>query len=164
MAVDMFLTIKGVKGETQDKVFKDKGGMDILSWSWGVSNGGGGHYGGGSGAGKANFQDISLTKFMDGASSAIMGHCAEGEHFDEATLTVRRAGGKGGPVDYYKVVMSDVLVSSYSTGGSGGEDALTETVSLNFKKVETTYTTQTNTGGKGKPDVFAYDIAANTKA
>ena len=58
MATDMFLELKGVEGETIDKVYKDKKAMDILAWSWGMSNTGTFHAGSGGGAGKANVQDL----------------------------------------------------------------------------------------------------------
>ena len=60
MAVDMFLALKGeIKGEAQDA--KHKGEIDVLAWSWGLSQSGSFHVGGGGGAGKANFQDISFS-------------------------------------------------------------------------------------------------------
>ena len=165
MAMDMFLyfdTASGIKGETKDKVYKTKGGIDVLAWSWGLSNSGSAHMGAGQGAGKANFQDISFTKYIDLASTKLMTSCATGTHIKEAKLIIRKAGGS--PLEYLLIDLSDCLISSYSTGGSGGEDRLTENVSLNFAVVKIDYKTQKEDGTEGTDKGnFAYDIPANSK-
>ncbi|MGO9992906.1 MAG: Hcp family type VI secretion system effector [Steroidobacteraceae bacterium] len=167
MAMDMFLTFDSsanIKGETVDSVYKSKNGIDVLAWSWGVSNSGSAHTGGGMGAGKANFQDISFTKYVDLASPALMDSCAKGTHIPTAKLIVRKAGGASA-LEYLVFSLDNVLVSSYSTGGSGGEDRLTENVSLNFAKVTVDYATQQSKDGTAGPKGnFGYDIAANTTA
>lgn len=158
MAVDMFLNIEGeIQGESQDDKHKDE--IDVLAWSWGVSQSGSFHVGGGGGAGKANFQDISVTKWLDKSSPILMLYCANGDHFDKATLTVRKAGKK--PLEYLIITMKKVLVTSVSTGGSGGEDRLTENVSLNFRDVEVLYTEQKPTGDAGAKPEFKWSIAEN---
>jgi len=154
MAVDMFLELEGVKGESVDKVHKDK--IDILAWSWGLSNTGTLHH-----AGKANFQDISITKFIDAASPNLMLFCANGKHFAKGKLIIRKAGEN--PLEYLVIELTKVMVSSYSTGGSGGEERLTENVVLNFAQVKVEYVTQTEKGGKGTPQAFGWNIAENVK-
>src|SRR6185437_11998304 len=136
MAVDMFLELDGIKGETSDKAFKSKNAMDLLAWSWGTF-----HSGTGGGAGKANFQDISVTKYIDLASPNLMLYCANGKHVTKGTITIRKAGEN--PLEYLKISMKNILVTSYSTGGSGGEERLTENVSLNFAEVKVEYAQQT---------------------
>lgn len=157
MAVDMFLKLDKIGGESQDD--GHKGEIDVLAWSWGMSQSGNMHLGGGGGSGKVAIQDISITKYVDKASATLMKYCSHGDHIGEAMLTVRKAGGK--PLEYIKIKMTDVLVSSISTGGSGGEDRLTENVSLNFAKVENVYTEQKPTGEAGAEVEFKYDISAN---
>lgn len=159
MAVDMFLQIEGgkLKGESQDHAHKDE--IDVLAWSWGCSQSGSFHVGGGGGAGKANFQDISVTKFVDKASPILMLYCANGDHFPEAKLTVRKAGKT--PIEYLTIMMKKVLVTSVSTGGSGGEDRLTENVSLNFAQCMVKYIEQKEDGSEGDKPEFKWDIAAN---
>ncbi len=158
MAVDMFLAIKGeIDGEAQDDKHKDE--IDVLAWSWGLSNSGSFHAGGGGGAGKANFQDISVTKWIDKSSAILMVYCAKGDHFTNAKLTVRKSGAK--PLEYLIIEMEKVLITSISTGGSGGEDKLTENVSLNFAKVEVKYKEQKPDGSGGAEKIFQWDIAAN---
>ena len=159
MAVDMFLELDKIKGETQDSIYKAKGGIDVLAWSWGMSQSGTTHQGGGGGAGKANFQDVSITKYVDKSSPTVMQYLTKGTHIVKGTLTVRKAGDK--PLEYIKVEMEDIMVTSVSTGGSGGEDRLTENLSLNFSKFKVIYTEQTKDGSKGSAPEFAHDIAAN---
>jgi type VI secretion system secreted protein Hcp len=160
MAVDMFLELAGIKGESTDKTHKGK--IDILSWSWGLSNTGTFHHGSGGGAGKAEFADITITKYIDLASADLMAYCASGKHFAKGKIIVRKAGDK--PLEYLTIELEKVLVASYSTGGSGGDDRLTESFSLNFSKVKVDYATQDEKGGKGTPASFAWDIGANSKS
>lgn len=159
MAVDMFLELDGVKGESKDSVHGGK--MDILAWSWGVANSGTFHSGSGGGSGKAAFQDISITKYVDAASATLMLYCANGKHFKKGKLIVRKAGET--PLEYIIIELENILVSSYSTGGSGGEERLTENVSLNFQKIKVQYWTQAESGGKGDSFNFGWDIAGNVK-
>lgn len=142
MAVDMFIKIGGVKGESRDSAHKDE--IDVLAWSWGMSQSGTMHGGGGGGSGKVNVQDLSFTKYLDASTPNLMQFCCNGKHIPEATLTVRKAGEN--PVEYMIITMTDLLISSVSTGGSGGEDRLTENVTLNFAKVKVKYTPQDEKG------------------
>jgi len=142
MAVDILIKIAGVDGESLIQDHEDE--IDVLAWSWGLSQSGSMHMGGGAGAGKVNVQDVSLTKYVDKATPNLMRACCNGEHFSEATLTVRKAGKDA--LDYLKIKMSPVLVTSVGTGASSGEDRLTENVTLNFAKVEVAYTPQKEDG------------------
>ena len=118
MAVDMFIKIDGIKGESADDKHKEE--IDVLSWSWGMNQSGSAHMGGGAGAGKVNVHDLSFTKYVDKGSNLLLSGCFKGTHYKEALLTVRKAGDK--PLEYIKVTMEEVMVTSVSTGGSGGED------------------------------------------
>lgn len=157
MAVDMFLKIDDIKGESADKTHKES--IDVLSWSWGLSQSGSTHVGTGGGAGKVNVQDLSFTKHIDSSSPNLMKMCCNGKHFKQALLTVRKAGEH--PLEYLKIKLVDVLISAVSTGGSGGEDRLTENVTLNFGKFEVIYTPQTATGAGGANITVAWNIPAN---
>jgi type VI secretion system secreted protein Hcp len=122
--VDMFIKLDTIDGEAQDS--KHKKEIDVLSWSWGMSNAGSAHSGGGAGAGKVNVQDLAFTKWVDSASPKLFLACCSGKHLKDATLVVRKAGDK--PVEYLKIQMDGVFIAAVSTGGSGGEDRLTENV------------------------------------
>lgn len=157
MAVDMFLKLGNIKGESVDGNHKDS--IDVLAWSWGMSQSSSTHIGGGGGSGKVHVQDISFTKYIDASSHALIQACCNGEHFDKALLTVRKAGKT--PLEYIKISMEEVIISSVNTGGSGGEDRLTENVTLNFAKFKYEYTTQDKTGGQGNTMTANWDIAKN---
>lgn len=157
MAVDMFLKLNGIEGESLDD--KHKGEIDILAWSWGMSQTGSFHTGPGGGAGKANFQDLSLTKYVDLASPLLQLFTANGDHMADATLTVRKAGKT--PLEYIIITMKKVMVTSVSIGGSAGEERLTENVTLNFAQVSFAYSSQKDTGGKDKEKFFKWDVPAN---
>jgi type VI secretion system secreted protein Hcp len=158
MAIDTFLKVGDVKGESQVKGFEDQ--IQVLAWSWGMSQSGTTHIGAGGGAGKVNVQDLSFTHYVDAASPTLMHACCTGKHFPDATLTMRKAGGD--PLPYYTVKLKDLIVTSVSSGGSSGEDLLTENVTLNFASFEVAYQPQDAKGAKkGGAIEVKYDIAKN---
>jgi len=159
MAMDMFIKIGELKGEAKDSVHK--GEIDVLAWSWGISNSGSAQTGGGAGAGKCNVQDLSFTKWLDKSSPDLLLACCNGKHYPSATLTVRKAGEK--PLEYLMITLEELIVTSVSTGGSGGEDRLTENVTLNFARVKVNYKEQTPTGGVGDKPEMGWNIAENVK-
>jgi len=158
MAVDMFLKLGDIKGESEDKDKKDW--IEVLAWSWGMSQSGTMHTGTGGGTGKVSVQDISLTKYVDKSTPDIMKKVSNGEHYAKAELVVRKAGKE--PLEYIKWTFTDVIVTSYNTGG-GGEEQVTENLTLNFRKYRCEYQAQDNTTGKkkGGPVPVEYDIAKN---
>jgi len=160
MSVDMFLKLDDIKGESVDDGHKDE--IDVLSWSWGMSQSGTTHSGGGGGAGKVSVNDLSITKNVDKGSPILALSCCNGKHFKKAVLTVRKAGEK--PLEYIKITMEEILVSAISTGGSGGQDRITENVTFNFAKFKMEYTPQKPDGSGDAAVEGAWDIAGNVKA
>jgi type VI secretion system secreted protein Hcp len=160
MALDIFIKIGELKGESVDDKHKDE--VQVLAWSWGMSQSGTTHSGSGAGAGKVAVQDLSFTHYIDKASPNLMLACADGKHFSEALLTVRKAGEK--PLEFLKITMTDLIVTSVTTGGSGGEDRLTENVSLNFAKFKVEYTPQKKDGSGDAPVTIGWDIARAREA
>ena len=68
------------------------------------------------------------------------------------------------PGAYVKIEMEEVLVTSVTTGGSGGEDRFTENVTLNFAKFKVTYTPQKEDGtADAAVGPVGWDISANVK-
>jgi type VI secretion system secreted protein Hcp len=155
----MFIQIGALKGESVDKTHA--GEIDVLAWSWGMSNSGSAHVGGGAGAGKVNVQDLSITKYIDKSTPDLLLTCCNGKHHDSAVLIVRKAGEK--PLEYLKITMTEVLITSVSTGGSGGEDRLTENVTLNFAAVKVDYVEQKKDGSAGDKPSMNWNIAENSK-
>jgi len=139
-AVDMFLKIDNVTGESQDD--KHKGEIDVLAWSWGESNG--------TGLTKrgtvktACIQDLSLTKFIDSSSPTLIMNTMLGTVVPTAVLAIRKAGGS--QPEFLTLTMKNVSIAAYSTGGSGGEDRLTDNVVLHFESMQGSYRKQKQDG------------------
>ncbi len=142
-AVDYFLKIDGIEGESQDD--KHEGEIDIESFSWGATQSGTIAVGGGGGAGKVSMQDFHFAMGVNKATPILFLACAQGDHIKNAILTCRKAGKE--QQEFLKITMSDVLVSSFQTGGSGAGDVVpTDQISLNFAKIEVEYKEQDATG------------------
>ena len=158
MASDIFAKIGDIKGESLDSKHKDE--IEVLSWSWGVTNPAkAGGSGGGGGAGKASFHDLSFTHKVDKASPVLMQACATGVHLKDGTITVRKAG--KGQQEFLIIKMNDVIVTSVTQGGSGGTDGMSENVSIAFAKVDVQYKPQKADGSLDAGIHFKYDIKGN---
>jgi type VI secretion system secreted protein Hcp len=158
--VDYFLKIDGIEGESFDS--KHKNEIDLESWSWGETQTGTHAGGGGGGAGKVSMQDFHFVMKYNKSSPKLFQACASGQHIPKAVLTCRKAGGE--QEEYLKVTMSDLLVSSYQSGGSAGRDVIpTDQISLNFSKVEFEYKEQTEKGTLSGTVKAGWDLKANKK-
>jgi len=154
----IFMKLDGVDGESLVKGHENE--IEILSWSFGLSNTGSIAAGGGGGAGKVTFQDLSVTKFADKATPVLMLSTANGKHYRQAILTLERSAER--PFVYYRITMEDVIVTSVQTGGSASESRPTESVSFNFAKVKVEYIPQKADGTADAPVVFTWNLATNT--
>ena len=158
MAIDQFLMLTDITGESIDAVHVDE--IDILTWDFGASQSGNTHLSTGGGSGKVSVQDLILSKYIDRSSSALFQACCTGKHIPEAKLTVRKAGDN--PLEYFIIEMEDCLITNISTGGSGGEDRVTENISINFAKFRITYTPQLIDGSGDAEVEMGFNIAENT--
>ena len=156
MAMSIFARIGTIKGESQDAKHKDE--IDVLSWSWGVSQSGIAGHGGGGGSGKASFHDFNFTHHVDKASPLVMKACATGQHISDATITVSKAG--EGQQEYLIIKMTDILVTSVSTSVSAEGGTTIETVVLAFAKVDLEYKPQKPDGSLDVGLHFKYDLKA----
>jgi len=150
-AVDMFLKIEGVDGESKDKSHGKE--IDILSLSWSGAL----QYAKASTTGKGSLDVFAVTKSIDKATTKLVEALLTGQHIAEAKIVVRSAGGN--PVEYLKYTLKDIMVSSYSTGGSSGEDRPTESVSFSYGKVEVEYTELNPDGTPKQVIVQGWDAA-----
>ena len=158
MAVDYFLKIDGIPGESSDA--KHKGEIDVEAWSWGESHPAGPGAGSGSGAGKAELQDLNFTARLSKASPNLMLACASGKHMKSAVLTARRQ--DKSQAEFLTFSLSDVLVSSYQTGGAeGGNVVPVDAVSLNFSKIQIEYKEQKADGSLGGSTTVGWDAKQN---
>jgi type VI secretion system secreted protein Hcp len=159
MAVDYFLKLDGVDGESTDD--KHKGEIEIDSFSWGATNTGTAGMGGGSGSGKVAQGDFSFIKKFDKCSPTLFIGCATGQHFKKATLTCRKAG--GGQQEYLKLNFEGVLISSYQMVGNSENVIPRDQFSVNFAALEVSYKPQQADGTLGGEVKQKYDFAANKK-
>jgi type VI secretion system secreted protein Hcp len=159
MAVDYFLKLDGIEGESTDN--KHAKEIDVEAWSWGESQTGSSvPGGGGGGAGKVSMQDFSFVVRFNKASPKLMLACATGKHIKSARLAVRRAG--QGQQDYLTFTFLDVLVSSYQTGGAEASGLTpVDQVSLRYAKVEVEYKTQKPDGTLIVAGQFKFDLKQN---
>ena len=150
-AVDYYLKIEGIKGESKDKTHKDE--IEIQSFSWGAVQSGSASQGGGMGSGRVQMHDFNFTKTFDVGSSKTFLACATGEHKASAVLTCRKAGSE--QQEFLVVTFTDILISSYNlTGG----DSPMEQISFNFSKVQMAYKEQKQDGTLGGAVTASYDI------
>jgi type VI secretion system secreted protein Hcp len=159
-AVDYLLEIDGIKGESGDK--KLGGTIEIESFSWGATNTGAHSSGAGGGAGKVVYQDMHFTTGVNKSSPLLMLHCANGKHIKKAVLHVRKQGGN--QEEYYTILMEDLIVSSYQSGGHGsGSSIPTDQFSLNFTKIKFSYKPQKPDGTLDSAVEAGWDVKANHK-
>ena len=155
MAVDTFAKIGDIRGESTDNRHKDE--VEVLSWSWGVSQSGTTAAGGAGGAGKPSFQDFQFNHAVDRASPYFLKACATGEHIRDATFTSRKAGPS--QLDYLIIRMNDVIITGVHPSSIPG--GVVETVGLQFGKVDLEYKPQKADGSQDAGIHFTFDIKAN---
>ena len=142
MAIDIFAKLGDIKGESRDAKHKDE--IDVLSYSWGVTNPATIKTGGGSGGGtgKATFQDLVIVHKIDKASPSLLRACATGQQ------------------EFLIIKMNDVIITGVVQGGSTAEPA-SETVSLVFAKVDFEYRPQKDDGTLDAGIHFKFDLKTN---
>ena len=160
MASDMFLEIQDIPGESTDD--KHKNWIEILSFSGGVTQAvaGAASTGGARSAQRCDHSDFSFMKTLDKATPKLALACSVGTHIPKVVLELCRA--TGDKQLYYKLTMTDVLVTSAQVSGSSGGDIPMESVSMNYAKIEWEYTeTDHKTGKKGGTTKTHWDLATN---
>lgn len=156
---DNFLKID-IPGESEDK--DHKGWFDLLHFDLGVTNSGSMAFGGGGGTGQASFGDIPITTYVGKSSPEIFLKCATGKHFPKAEILCRKAGDQ--PMDYMKIELTDVMITSYRVNPGHGSDLPTESWSLDYAKIDYSYQAQ-GPDGKGLGWVKkGYNVKTNETA
>ena len=161
MSQDMFIKLTGIDGESKDSAHTNE--IDVLNWSWRITQESTMHTGSGGGTGKAQVDDLEFEHYVDRATPNLFKYCVTGKHIPEAKLTIRKAGGN--PLEYLKITLTDVVVTLVSPSGSSSDEVkVRERVGLSFAKVKTEYTVQNQQGGSGGAVTAAYNIQGNAEA
>jgi len=162
---NMFLNLQGFEGESEDA--NHQNWIEIHSFSHGVSMASGGARstgGAATGHDRADHQDVVISKVMDATSPKLAVACALGKHFDKATIDFCRSVGDGkAAVKYMEYKLTDVVISSCSIGAGGGGDLPQESVTLNYGKIEWTYTKMDHATGKSKGQVPTWASASKNE-
>ena len=160
MAVDFFLRIDGIEGESKDA--KHKGEIDVISWSWGATNTGRASPGSGVPAGLPTIEDLHFTARLTKASPPLFLACARGQHLKQARLSAVRSGAK--QAEFFTLTLDDVRVTAYHTGGSEDAEIVPmDQVSLNFAKLTMEYRAQKADGSLEPPVVAGWDFISALK-
>ena len=157
MAVDMFLRIDTLDGESEDEDHGKE--IEVLGWTFAGAQTGTSSVGGGAGAGKVEIKDIEIKKRVDRASPVLYKLCASGLPLKTADLTVRKAGGKA--LEYMKIHLEDMIITSFTVSPETQDDQIIETIRINFAKWGVTYTPQVAGGGGDAKVSGGWDMKKN---
>ena len=140
MAVDYFLKLDQVQGESADTNHKDE--IQIMSWSWGASQVSSVAGTGGSGAGKVDVSDFSIMTYFDKATPKFFKSVCAGTHIPKGTMSAIKAGADGKP--YLKLDFQEMFVTSLQISGSS--EIPTVSVSFSYNEIKIDYSTQNEQG------------------
>lgn len=157
---EMFAELSNTPGSSTDS--KHKGWMDIQSCGCSVHQSTSAHSGGGSGVGKANFEEFYVVKLVDRATPNLMKHCAAGKHLDKLVISVCKAG--DGQQEYMKITMKEVLITSVTTVSNTESPRMMERVGFSFGHIQYEYKDQNPDGSLGAAVTGAWDVKQNKAA
>jgi type VI secretion system secreted protein Hcp len=153
-ATNMFIKFDGIDGSSTAAGHEKE--IELLSWSHGFvqptsptrSTGGSGT------VEQATHQNLTFTKYLDDASTALLKACWSGKQLPSATISCFRSdhSGDNQPVKYLEVAMEHVVISNYSISGGPG-DIPVENISLDYGAVKYTYFDQKHPDGANGPAV-----------
>jgi type VI secretion system secreted protein Hcp len=157
MSIDLFLKIEGITGESQDS--NHKGWINVDSFTWGASQPGNMSVGGGGGAGKVHYRDLTVQTHIDKATPAVMKYVSNGNHISKVELSACKAGGS--QTEYCRITLEDVLTTNVLFNGAINSEILSMSYQFQASKVKIQYWEQTSSGGKGAESQSGWDIKAN---
>ncbi len=157
MAIDIYLKVDGVTGESKDS--NHKNWIDVLSFNWGATQPGNMSVGGGGGTGKVNYKDLQIQALIDKATPAILKYCSSGKHVTKVELSICKAGGS--QIEYSRIVLEDVLVTLTDFSGVGHTDTIVVNYAFQASKVNLSYWEQSDSGTRGAESKAGWDIKQN---
>ena len=163
MAIDVYLQLDGIKGESTDGAKKDWIECKSVQFEVSQPKSATASTGGGHTAERCEHKDIVLTKLVDLASPLLLQNCSSGKTIPKAKFEFFRADGKGERVMYFAIELDNVLISDVAPSVSEG-DIMKESVSLKYSKVKWTYKQQSIKGGASGNTSGSWDLATNKVA
>ena len=160
MAIDVYLYIEGIKGESADDRHKDWIECKSVNWAVTQPKSATASTGGGHTAERCEHQDIVLSKLADLSSPVLLQTCASGKTIPRAKFEFMRADGQGERVKYYEIELENVLIGAVTPSVEEG-DILGEEVALKFSKVKWRYMQQKISGGSGGNTAGGWDLSTN---
>jgi type VI secretion system secreted protein Hcp len=157
--IEIFLQVDGIDGESQDSAHPNT--IELLTVSTNVFQQGLNLAGTGAGAAKTQFNPITVAKQVDKTSPALFVACATGKHIKTATIFIRNSQTAGTPVDFFKIILTDVLVSSITSDAERDSDYISEKVTLSFSKIEWDFTPVNGDGLPQTPVKGGFDVKLN---
>jgi type VI secretion system secreted protein Hcp len=155
MAVDYFLKLDGIDGESVDDKFK--GQIQLLSWSWGGANVSSVSGTGGSGAGKVDLSDFSTMTFFDKSTPKLFKSLCAGTHIKTGTMSAVKAGGDGKP--YLKADFQELFVTSLQISASSEIPSVS--ISFTYNQIKIDYSTQNEQGNLTSTGAVGWDLKTN---
>ncbi|GAB3437861.1 type VI secretion system tube protein Hcp [Massilia solisilvae] len=163
MAIDVYLQIEGIKGESQDDKHKDWIEASGVRWSIFQPRSASASTAGGHTAERVEMSDISFTKMADLSTPILAQYCAMGKTIPKAVFEFMRADGDGKPICYFRIELKNVIIASVAPSIEGGH-ILHESIGLKFAEVVYKYTQQKIGGGAGGNTAGGWNLAANKVA
>jgi len=156
MAVDFYLKLDGIQGEATDASFKDQ--VKLLTFSWGGTQRSSVAAGGaGSGAGKVDLADLSITKYYDKSSAPLFKSLVQGTHVQTGVLSAVKAGAGGSP--FLKISLGELFVTGIHVSAS--DEVPTESVSFSYRSIRVEYSSQDSQGNLTATGPVNYDLSTN---
>jgi type VI secretion system secreted protein Hcp len=155
MAVDYYLKLDQVQGESADKDHKDE--IQIMSWSWGASQVSSVAGTGGSGAGKADLSDFSIMAYFDKSTPKFFKSICAGTHIKTGTMSAIKSGADGKP--YLKVDFQEMFVTSLQISASS--EIPTVSISFSYNQIKIDYSTQNEQGNLTSTGAITYNTKEN---
>lgn len=163
MAIDVYLQIDGIKGESADSDHKDWIECKAVSWEVLQPKSATASTGGGATAERTEHKDIVISKLADLATPLLLQNCSSGKTIKTAKLEFLRADGQGERIKYFVIELENVLISSVAPHVHAG-DIMNENLSLKYSRVKWTYTQQKVSGGSGGNTSGGWDLSTNKLA
>lgn len=160
MAIDVYLQIDGIKGESTDGDHKDWIECKSVSWEVLQPKSATASTGGGHTAERCEHKDIVLSKLTDLSTPLLLQNSSSGKTIPKAKFEFMRADAKGERIKYFEIELQNVLIGGVSPAVQAG-DIMHEEVRLKYSQVKWKYTQQKISGGSGGNTSGGWDLAAN---